>query len=104
MLSWETATLAQGSSLQFPEAPGLDAQSGKSQKRQKGIKKKSSGHPPYSQACKSVLKVQVAMDTGADPQTLTLVCIQGVKLSSHVTRVLPRTSPLPVYVAGTLRR
>lgn len=40
------------------------------------------------------------METGAGLQTLTLACIQRVKLYSHVTRVLPRVGILQVKVAG----
>lgn len=47
----------------------------------------------------SLLKVQASMNTGSGPQTLTLVCIQRVKVYSHVTRVLPRVGILQVKVA-----
>lgn len=48
----------------------------------------------------SLLKVQVSMDSGAGSKSLTLVFIQRGKVSSHVTRVLPRVGILQLKVAG----
>lgn len=46
------------------------------------MKNKSSGHPPSSQALRVYAEMLVSIDMGTGPQTLTLVCFQGVKLST----------------------